>query len=68
MSQLFNSPEPNAHKMCLYGGVVTASLRVRMRAFVRKQFKHEYLLHQRAGRVQILSEASLGWGKGCIRF
>ena len=31
-------------------------------------FKHEYLRNQRADRCQILSEASLGWGKVCIRF
>ena len=31
-------------------------------------FKHEYLRDQQAHYNQILSEASLGWGKGCIRF
>ena len=31
-------------------------------------FKHEYLWDQQADYNQILSEASLGWGKGCIRF
>ena len=31
-------------------------------------FKHEYLRDQQADFNQILSEASLGWGKGCIRF
>ena len=31
-------------------------------------FKHEYLCNQWADCNQILSEASLGWGKGCIRF
>ena len=31
-------------------------------------FKHEYLRDQQADRNQILSEASLGRGKGCIRF
>ena len=30
--------------------------------------KHECLCNQRADRNQILSEASFGWGKGCIRF
>ena len=29
-------------------------------------FKHEYLRDQQADYNQILSEASLGWGKGCI--
>ena len=31
-------------------------------------FKHEYLCRQLADGNQILSKASLGWGKGCIRF
>ena len=31
-------------------------------------FKHEYLLDLWVDRNQILSEASLGWGIGCIRF
>ena len=31
-------------------------------------FKHEYLCNQWADHNQILSEASLGWGKGCIWF
>ena len=31
-------------------------------------FKHVYLCSQLADNNQILSEASLGWGKGCIRF
>ena len=30
-------------------------------------FKHEYLRDQQADYNQILSEASLGWGKGYIR-
>ena len=31
-------------------------------------FKLEYLRNQLANRNEILSEPSLGWGKGCIRF
>ena len=31
-------------------------------------FKHEYLRDQWVNSNQILSEASLGWGIGCIRF
>ena len=31
-------------------------------------FKHEYLLDKRVKCYQILSEASLGWGKSCVRF
>ena len=41
---------------------------VRPSASIVHNFKHEYLCNQRADRNQILSEASLGWGKGCIRF
>ena len=31
-------------------------------------FKHEHHFNQWADHNKILSEASLGWGKGCIRF
>ena len=31
-------------------------------------FKYEYIRDQQADYNQILSETSLGWGKGCIRF
>ena len=31
-------------------------------------FKHEYLRNQQADCNQILSDASLGWGIGCMRF
>ena len=31
-------------------------------------FKHKYLFNQWADHNEILTEASLGWGKGCIRF
>ena len=31
-------------------------------------FKHEYLLDQWADRNQILSEASLGWGKAALSY
>ena len=40
-------------------------------AFVRAcvyTFKHEYRWDRRADGNPILYEASLGWGKGCIRF
>ena len=30
--------------------------------------KLEYLRNQWANRNEILSEPSLGWGKGCVRF
>ena len=38
------------------------------RPSVVHNFKHEYLCNQWADHNEILSEASLGWGKGCIRF
>ena len=44
-----------------------ASVRPSVRPCVHT-FKHEYLRDQQADYNQILSEASLGWGKGCIRF
>ena len=46
---------------------VRLSVRPCIRASVHT-FKHEYLRDQQADYNQILSEASLGWGKGCIRF
>ena len=52
-------------------GLEPASVRPSMCPSVRlcvHTFKHEYLLDQQADYNQILSEASLGWGKGCIRF
>ena len=48
-------------------GLEPASVRASVRACVHT-FKHEYLRDQQADYNQILSEASLGWGKGCIRF
>ena len=48
-------------------GLEPASVRVCVRPCVHT-FKHEYLRDQQADYNQILSEASLGWGKGCIRF
>ena len=52
-------------------GLKLASLLLCVSASVRPSvhtFKHEYLRNQCADRNQILTEASLGWGKGCIRF
>ena len=48
-------------------GLEPASVRVCVHPCVHT-FKHEYLRDQQADYNQILSEASLGWGKGCIRF
>ena len=45
-----------------------SGVRLSSASVVVHNFKHEYLCNQWADRNQILSEASLGWGKGCIRF
>ena len=50
--------------------VYQASWRLSIRPSIRlcvHTFKHEYLWDQWVDRNQILSEASLGWGIGCIR-
>ena len=46
---------------------VRASVRPCVRACVHT-FKHEYLRDQQADYNQILSEASLGWGKAALGF
>ena len=46
---------------------VSASVSASVRLWVNI-FKLEYLRNQWANRIQILSEASLGWGIDCIRF
>ena len=46
---------------------VSPSVRVSVRPSVNT-FKHEYLRNQWANCNQILSEASFGWGKGCLMF
>ena len=38
------------------------------RPSVVHNFKYDYLCNQWADHNEILQEASLGWGKGCIRF
>ena len=51
--------------------VYRSSRRPSVRPLVRPcvhTFKHEYLRNQWANCNQILSEASLGWGKGCVMF
>ena len=47
--------------------VYRSSRRPSVRASVYT-FKHEYLCNQLADLNEILSEASLGWGKGFSRF
>ena len=56
-----------AYRMGLEPASVRPCVRVCVRPCVHT-FKHEYLRDQQADYNQILSEASLGWGKGCIRF
>ena len=57
---LFSSPEPKAHgELIVYQSIRRASVNI---------FKLQYLPNQWSNRNQILSEASLGRGKGCIRF
>ena len=63
--RMFSSPEPKAHgELIVYRSV----RRPYVCASVRKHFKHEYLHNQWAYRNQILTEASLGRGKGCNKF
>ena len=58
----FSSPEPQARM-----GLEPASVRPSVRLCVHT-FKHEYLHNQLAYFNQILSEASLGWGKAALGF
>ena len=60
--QFFSSPEPKAHKVSLKYTNGPPSV------VVVHTFKLEYLWSQLANLDQILCVASLGWGKGCIRF
>ena len=75
-SLIFSSPEPKAHKVSLYYSKAPSSVVVRRRRrrrrrrplFVVHTFKPLYTQGQLANFSQILSVASLGWGKGCLRF
>ena len=61
---IISSPEPKAHgELIVYQSIRRLSVGLCVHIF-----KHEYLLDQWAYCNQILSEASLGRGKGCIRF
>ena len=65
---LFSSPEPKAHgELIVYQSSRRLSLCVSVCLSVNI-FKLEYLHNQWANCNQILSEASLGRGKGCIRW
>ena len=61
--RLVSAPQPQAHKDSLNDGT-RAGVRPSVRPCVHT-FKHEYLHNQQAYCNRILSEASLGWGKGC---
>ena len=70
---IFSSPEPKAHGELIVSSRAGVSLCVCVCVCVCvclcvHIFKHEYLLDQWANCNQILSEASLGRGKECIRF
>ena len=65
---LFSSPEKKAHgELIVYQSSRRPSVRASVSASVHI-FKHEYLRNQRADHNEILSEASFGLGKSCIRF
>ena len=60
MHIVVSSPEPKAHgELIVYQSIRLLSANI---------FKLEYLRNQWTNRNQILSEASLGRGKGSIRF
>ena len=62
--QLVSSPEPKAQgELIVYQS--SRGLSVCLSVDI---FKLEYLCNQWANRNKILTEPSLGWGKGCIRF
>ena len=66
--QIFSSPEPKAHgELIVYQSSRRLSVCLCVCLCVHI-FKHEYLRDQWANCNQILSEASLGRGKGRIRF
>ena len=64
----FSSPEPKAHgELIVYQSSRRPSVRPSVGPSVYT-FKHEYLHNQQANSNQILSEASLGWGKAVLCF
>ena len=68
--KIISSPELKAHKVILWytsraGICPSVSVCV---CLCDHTFKHEYLGNQWADRNQIITEASLGWGKGCTKF
>ena len=61
---IISSPEPKAHgEVIVYQSIRPLAVCVSVNIF-----KLEYLRNRWANCNEILSEPSLGWGKGCIRF
>ena len=58
-----SSPEPKAQRSAYSIPAELSSVCLSVNFF-----KLEYLCNQWANSNEILSEPSLGWGKGCIRF
>ena len=54
-------------ELIVYRSIRRPCVRASVRASLNI-FKLEYLRNQWANRNDILTEPSLGWGKGCIRF
>ena len=65
---VFSSPEPKAQGELKYSIPVEPSSMCLAVCLCVNIFKLEYLHNQWANRNEILTEPSLGWGKGCIRF
>ena len=66
--RVVSSPEPKAQgELIVYQSSRRLSVCLSVWLCVNI-FKLEYLRNQWANRNEILSEPSLGWGKGCIRF
>ena len=68
---IFSSPEPKAHLEGSQGELIVyqwSVVRPSSSSVVVHTFKLDYLWSHLANLDQILYVASLGWGKGCIRF
>ena len=70
LSVIFSSPEPKAQgELVVYQSSCRLCVCLSVCVCVSVNiFKLEYLRNQWANRNEILSEPSLGWGKGCIKF
>ena len=66
LQNFISSAEPKAHgELIVYQSIRRLAVCVCVSVNI---FKLEYLRNQWANCNEILSEPSLGWGKGCIRF